>query len=273
MKQFIQEHFDYFDEESGQAIRRSVPEHFIWYVAEQIGEALVYMHLGRPRGTSGPGADTLLPGWKPIYHRDIADSNIFLHYPTTAHSDLGMYKARAFPQIVLGDWGEAAIHGDDPALLQGGTPPASTISPELGEWTDVHQFGRVLRLLCMAHVDLDTYSDDDEDDDEDDGIEDNEDESWELDRPDSQTLENCNEYGADKIYSDELIQLLQTFERPDMDTMAIVNQIQYVPPISWIASTLLPMARSRVQSLSQPAVPTVAYYQGLDVSWTKPAGL
>lgn len=254
-----------------------MPEHFIWHLAEQIGEALVYLHLGRPHGTSGPDFCTPLPDWKPIYHRDIADSNIFLHYPTSAPSELDMHWARAYPQIVLGDWGEAAIDGDDPLVLQGGTPPASTISPNLREWTDVHQFGCILRLLCMAHVDLDTYSDDngeiedDADGDLDEEIEDYEDESWELDRPDSQTLQNCNDYGAEGIYSDELIQLLQMFERPDMETMAIVDQIQYVPPMTWVASTLLPLARSRVRSFSQPAVPTLAYFQSLDVSWTKPA--
>lgn len=272
MKQFIQEHYDYFDEASGQAIRRNIPEHFIWHVAEQIGEALVYTHLGIPRGASGPGAYTPVEGWRPIYHRDIADSNIFLHYPTNSRSELDMYRNRAFPQVVLGDWGEAAIHGDGPADVQRGTPPASTISPDLREWTDVHQFGRVLRLLCMAHVDLDTYSDDDdEDEDEHDEIEDDDNESWELDRPDSQTLENCNSYGAERVYSDELIQFLQMFERPDMDTAAIINQIQYVPTMAWIASTFLPMARSRVQLLRQPAMPTVDYYRSLDVSWTKPA--
>lgn len=73
LKHFIQEHSDYFDEESGQAVRRNVPEHLIWHVAEHIGEALVYLHLGRPRGTSRPSACTKLPGWKPIYRRDIAD--------------------------------------------------------------------------------------------------------------------------------------------------------------------------------------------------------
>lgn len=182
-----------------------------------------------------------------------------------------MYRARAFPRVVLGDWGEAAIHGDDPAELQGGTPPASTISPELREWTDVHQFGCVLRLLCMAHVDLDSYSADDEDEDEDDGIEDDDGESWELDRPDSQTLENCNEYGAARVYSDELIQLLQMFERPDMDTVPVKDQVRYIPSMAWVAGTLLPWARSRVYSLKQPAMPTVDYYKSLDVSWTKPA--
>lgn len=249
-----------------------MPEHFIWHVAEQIGEALVYIHLGRPRGTSGPGACTPLPDWSPIYHRDIADSNILLHYPTTSNSELEIHRARAFPQIVLGDWGEAAIHGDEPANLQGGTPPASSISPQLREWTDVYQFGCVLRLLCMAHVDLDIYSPEHSgfEEEEDEEIEDDNDESWELDRPDSQTLENCNQYGAEAIYSDELIQLLQAFERPDMGTTVVVDQIQYMPTVEWIAGTLLPVARSRVQALSRPAIPTVDYYRGLDVSWTKP---
>lgn len=125
----------------------------------------------------------------------------------------------------------------------------------------------------MAHVDLDdpdSAEDDEEDEDDDEGIDDDEGESWELDRPDSQTLEDCNSYGAENIYSAELIQLLQTFERPDMDSTVVVDQIQYVPPMSWVAGTLLPLARSRVESLSQPEAPTVAYYQNLDVSWTRP---
>lgn len=123
----------------------------------------------------------------------------------------------------------------------------------------------------MAHVDLDTYSADDDEEYENEEIEDNDDESWELDRPDSQTLENCNEYGAEKVYSYELIHLLQMFERPDMDSVAIADSFQYVPPMTWIAGSLLPLVRSRVQSLRQPAMPTVDYYKSLDVSWTKPA--
>lgn len=117
LKHLIKEHFDYVDEASGQTMRRNVPEHFIWHVAEQIGEALVYMHLGWPRGTSGPNACEQLPDWKPIYHRDISDSNIYLHYQPTAGSELEMHRNRAFPRVVLGDWGEAAIDGDDPATF------------------------------------------------------------------------------------------------------------------------------------------------------------
>lgn len=225
------------------------------------------MHLGRPRGTSGPGACTPLPGWLPIYHRDICESNVFIHYPPTRGSDLEMHRTRAFPQIVLGDFGESAIHGDDPSTVQDGIPPASSISPELREWTDVHQFGCLLRLLCMAHVDLDEYSDDDEEEGY--GIQDNE-ESWERDRPDSQMLKYCNDYGRQGIYSEGLIQLLQMFERPDLDT-SILKQTQFVPTMEWVASIFLPIVRNRVQLLRQPEIPMVAYFRGLDVSWTRPA--
>ncbi|KAK7740491.1 hypothetical protein SLS53_005334 [Cytospora paraplurivora] len=145
----------------------AIPEHLIWHVAEQVGEALVYMHLGRPYGTAGalgPSTSSALPGWRPVYHRDIDDSNVFLHYPRTGHSQLLRAKYGAFPQVVLGDYGEAAIQGDDQAQIQLGVFPASTISPELKEWTDVYQFGCVLRRLCMAHIPEGT--DEDSDDDE-----------------------------------------------------------------------------------------------------------
>lgn len=275
LKSFIQEHFDYFDEASDQATRRNVPGHFIWHVAEQIGEALVYMHLGLPYGASGPDACTLVEGWVPIYHRNICDSNIFLDYPETTDSKLEILRAQAFPRVVLGGWGVSAIQGDDPELIQHGTPPASSISPELAEWTDVHQFGCVLRLLCMAHVDLDVHSPD-VDEEGDDAFDhdldvDMDGEIWERDRPDSQTLENCNEYGEEKVYSSELIRLLKNFERPGMDTNPVLEQIQHVPTVSWIASTLLPLARKRLQQLKNPARPTVDYFSSLDVSWTKPS--
>jgi hypothetical protein len=55
-----------------------------------------------------------------------------------------------------------------------------------------------------------------------------------------------------------------------MDTNQIVDQSQYVQTVSWIASTLLPLARSRVQALKNPARHTVDYFRSLDVSWTKP---
>lgn len=55
----------------------------------------------------------------------------------------------------------------------------------------------------MAHVDPDIDSEDEEEDEgdeelEDDEIEDEDEEPWELDRLDSQILENCNEYGVRK---------------------------------------------------------------------------
>lgn len=60
-------------------------------------------------------------------------------------------------------------------------------------------------------------------------------------------------------------------ERPDIEPTALVDQTQYVPTMKWVANTLLLLARSHARGFSQPAVPTVAYYQDLDVSWTKPA--
>lgn len=259
----------------------SVPEHFIWHVIERMGEALVYMHLGRPHGTSGPDASSALPGWRPVHHRDINDSNIYLHYPRAGHSQILKEKYNAFPQIVLGDFGESAIQGDDSAQLQRGVFPASTIRPNLNEWTDVYQLGCVLRRLFMAHIPEDTKEEDDDDDDGDDehADEDEEDQSeseeeefdtWALHRPESHTLQFCNTFFNGQIYSDALIGLLQSFERPNMNTVAVTNELHLVPSIAWVAGTLLPEARRQLQQCREPTAPSVAYYHNLDVSWTKP---
>lgn len=175
---------------------------------------------------------------------------------------------------MLGDFGESAIQGDDPAQLQPGVFPASTIRPNLNEWTDIYQFGCVLRRLCMAHIPEDTKEDDDVDDEEDASeSEEEEFDTWALHRPESHTLQFCNTFFNGQIYSDALVGLLQSFERPNMNKIAVTNEPHLVPSIAWVAGTLLPEARRQLQQCRQPAVPSVAYYQNLDVSWTKPETL
>lgn len=292
------------------------------------------MHLGRPHGISGPGAlSSAVPGWRPAYHRDIADSNIYLHYERAGRSQITKAKYNAFPQIVLGDFGESAVQGDDPAEIQPGVFPASTIHPNLEEWTDVYQFGCVIRRLCMAHILEDTKEDDDEDEDDDGenedddeenedddeegeddgedtvgcgieededqileeteiGVEENDEEmgedgddsedndseesefdTWALHRPESHTLQFCNTFFGGQIYSDDLINLLQAFERPDMGTTAVTSEPHLVPTMAWVAGTLLPAARQQMQRHRDPPVPSIAHFQDLDVSWTKPETL
>lgn len=58
-----------------------------------------------------------------------------------------------------------------------------------------------------------------------------------------------------------------------MNTFAVTNESHLVPSIAWVAGTLLPQARSQLQQCREPAVPTIAYFQSLDISWTKPETL
>ncbi|ROV99074.1 hypothetical protein VMCG_06697 [Cytospora schulzeri] len=258
----------------------AIPEHFIWHFIERMGEALVYLHLGRPHGTSGPDTSSAVPGWRPVYHRDISDSNIYLHYPRAGRSQILKAKYNAFPQIVLGDFGDSAIQGDDPAQLPTGVFPASTIRPNLNEWTDVHQFGCVLRRMCMTHIPEDTNEDEDDDDEnvdqkeESESKEEEEDfDTWALHRPESHTLQFCNTFLNGQVYSDTLVSLLQGFERPNMNKIAVTDEPNLVPSIAWVAGTLLPEARRQLQQCREPVVPSVAYFNNLDVSWTKPVTL
>lgn len=103
-------------------------------VAEQLFPALAFMKVGRRSDGSEPAA------WTPIYHRDLVSSfalmltlrlssligvypqvknNVFIHYPPNEPGCVSRFgrESNAFPDIVLGDFGNSAIEGDDITLL------------------------------------------------------------------------------------------------------------------------------------------------------------
>lgn len=55
-----------------------------------------------------------------------------------------------FPRVVLCDFGDMAVDGDNPALLRRSNAFYNENQPNL--WEDIYQVGRILRSLCMTHV-------------------------------------------------------------------------------------------------------------------------
>lgn len=78
-------------------------EAWIWHVFKQMAEALAYLHLGYECSRSSRSG-SMPPDWIPIVHCDIKPDNIFLAEPRTMQNPL--------PNLVLGDFGLAAIEGD-----------------------------------------------------------------------------------------------------------------------------------------------------------------
>lgn len=232
--------------------RRRIPEHFIWHVAAEIGEALAYCQYGRPRG--GTAADDGVD-WYPIYHRDLYANNVFINYPPLRGGSKRLGIATdAFPEVVLGDFGESGTDGDNLADVAYGV-----FGPSLNDWEDAYGLGCILRSMCMAHVpfpaDLPPGAAS--------GIEGNfndESSGWD-DRPDSRILATVNAMpGTGPAYSDLLIDTLGEFEWLNqqnedingLDATGLPNS-NFVPEMEWVVDTLLPLARTQVATYKAAA--------------------
>lgn len=96
---------------------------------------------------------------KAIYNRDIAGNNIFIQYPERDDSrpepPEGL-QANAFPEVVLGDFGQGAIQGDIPEAIREGRWG----EPEVIEsWHDTYAIFSVVHELCTQHIPHSVYLD------------------------------------------------------------------------------------------------------------------
>lgn len=235
-----------------------IPEHFIWHVAAELCNALAFMYLGQLRNLER------IPNWRMIYHRNIHPSNILLNFigPRRGRKPLAGSRDNAFPDITLNDFGDSALFGDDPIHLKPGLFPGENAP---GLWEDIYNVGRVLRSLCMTHVDFPA-------DDPADPLNIipgqlmDESGRWEH-RPDSRRLADVNTHPGTP-YSQELMELLSRFEFPnqEMESIAVNNNRNSLPDIVWIVDRLLNVARERVSEVREGNKP-VGFYDDLDVSW------
>ncbi|OTA60070.1 hypothetical protein K449DRAFT_435744 [Hypoxylon sp. EC38] len=212
-----------------------IPEHFIWHVTVELCRAIAYMYYGD--GFNVNGQDDPV-----VFHRDIHPSNILIHYPPRGRGRLPAAgnKNNAFPQIILCDFGESALHGDDPNDLK---PGLFEEENEPADFEDVYQVGIPGQLK-------------------------DETQEWNH-RPDSRRLGNVNLVGA--AYSNTLITALRNFEWPGQENNLIEsgNNRNFQPSVQWVVYTLLPLARAQVRAYTEGPHPD-GYYDTMDVSWTKP---
>lgn len=231
--------------------------------------------------------------WKTLYHRDLVSSrlmlcdiprglcppvglpcfqfpnNVFINYPPPRPGRVPAagVESDALPQIVVGDFGNAACDGDDPTMLPlnvcGGQSMDET---ELRVWEDTYGAGNILRRLCQAHLPYDEG---------DAGTAD-----WLTRRPDNIRMADLNARDGSALdFSDQLVGLLGNFEWDFMDTGVEINELddplgQVAATSRWMVDTLYPAARARVAAYrNPPAGRPAGYFDGLDVSWTRPAPL
>lgn len=187
--------------------------------------------------------------------------NVFLNYLPTSRGRVPVagFETDAFPEIVLGDFGNAGIEDDDASLLPGNLVSWGDLEPELRGWEDVYTMGRILRSLCMTHI---PFADDND--------------HWSS-RPDNMTLADANGRPGAPPYSAQLIGLLQAFEWEGMTNGEIDDVEDPATAITanerWVVETLLPAAQAQTAALrARPkgAAAAQGYYDGLSVAWTKP---
>lgn len=137
---------------------------------------------------------------------------------------------------------------------------------ELRLWEDTYGIGNTLRRLCQAHL---RYEDGDVDVL---GTAD-----WQDRRPNNIRMADLNALdGSVPDFSGQLVDLLGNFEWDDMETGTDIHDLEdplvdVTADSRWMVDTLYPAARDRVAAYRNPIAGRPAgYFDGLDVSWTKP---
>ncbi|KAK7953571.1 hypothetical protein PG988_014265 [Apiospora saccharicola] len=153
-------------------------------------------------------------------------------------------RANAFPDIIAGDFGESHIDGDPARFARNGVYEAWPPKPGKTSMAWANELDR---------TNIDDYS--------------------------IRVLIADKDDQGGPGYSDELVDMLETFEwrRLDGNDIFVVTDerddgshgYDDVPDISWVVDEMLPLARDKVAELADAAPD----YASLDMSWTKPGRL
>ncbi|KAI1648043.1 uncharacterized protein F4817DRAFT_315283 [Daldinia loculata] len=224
-----------------------IPEHFIWLVAERLAQAIRFFQFGTP-----PGGHHEQEDWEFISHRDLFPNNILIHYHgrRPGRQPNAGQETNAFPQIVVGDFGEANMENDDDDIISNGV---------------LYFMGEVLRRMVQTHIPYGHAESD-------------------LDRPNGRPMNTVNShiFAPYVPYSDELIEMLTHFEFPGSQNGAMITDTMQdpqgntvplsnsVPTAEWVVNTMLPLARRKVRRYRGFGNQPRGYFDALDVSWTRP---
>ncbi|RYC64265.1 hypothetical protein CHU98_g1950 [Xylaria longipes] len=235
---------------------REVPEHFIWHVLLTLVEAVRYLKFG-----ALPGTDDEDPNWilfclqSSTYHQQIlltGSLEVFIHYPPRddAEPDEG-FEENAFPEIILGDFGHAAMDGDDLASVKPGCWDQQGV---IADWHDTYSIFDTAKSLCTK-----------------------------MDHGVARHINDILEEG-ERPYSDTLIQMFGFFEYPNyeyeedirdsqLDPISGLMESNYsnIPSMREVVEDFLPIIRREVKRYRDRAggIPD-GWWKQLDVSWTKP---
>ncbi|KAK4983503.1 hypothetical protein LTR50_007176 [Elasticomyces elasticus] len=120
------------------------PKTFLVHVFVQLAEALAYIHHGLKKDDrTGAYSRESDSEWQPVVHCDLKPENVFLR----------TVPGQIYPDIVLGDFGLAALETDCPERGFAGTngymPPEFSEDPDAGNTTmsDVWMLGAVIHFL------------------------------------------------------------------------------------------------------------------------------
>ncbi|KAI1212014.1 uncharacterized protein F4807DRAFT_417270 [Annulohypoxylon truncatum] len=238
---------------------RPVPESFIWLAIERFCEIIRYFHGGLIPRQYGVAPHAL---WDRISHRDFAPNNVFIHYEPTRGGrvpNAGL-EMNAFPNIIIGDFGEAALRTDNPFFMPNGVFGLPTFQL----WEDVYLMGECLRSLAQTHIpDIPAL----------------------IDPINENPMATVNGHmpAGDIPYSNDLINTLSEFEFPGgalgadifgnhINAAGVVTpNYRVMPRFNRINNVILPLAQRRVRRYRGILRPRPAgYYRDIDVSWTRP---
>ncbi|KAK8087311.1 hypothetical protein PG994_002285 [Apiospora phragmitis] len=238
------------------AERKAVPEHFIWHVAVELGEALAGLAAHLPPRPAG--------------------EQRLLHYeaPYRGGHLAGRGKVQnVFPTVMVGDFGIAARDGDPVADLQPSvlldfdeaTIAAHPAIRQLNDWEDIYAYSVILRSMFQANIHENAYT-----------------QNYDQVTPERFTAREANRHdlpaGQQRHFSAMLEAWLRQFEWPDMRNNGIettvtdanwfqVNNWTHQPNLAHLLDNMLPNARRELER--HRANMGRDYRSDVNVSWTK----
>ena len=140
---------------SDPVIGGDIPETFVWHVIEQLSRAVIYLQTGLTREDLDAGEREAKPGWVPLAHRNITETNVLLHFSEDdAHDPFDC----CFPRVVLEGFDQANLVSDpsewwNKGVVNIGKREGDPLMPP-STWEDMHLLGAIFRRLVTVHREL-----------------------------------------------------------------------------------------------------------------------